>query len=341
MEARKWQWALQHLGFAVRRVAGEFDDDLSAADICLPFLARERRPGQPAEHREIGRAVADADLVVVENLCSLPLNLEAARAAAAALAAFAGRVVFHHHDLPWERAEFEPYTEFPPRRSNSLHVVISEQARAALALRGMDAVTIRNGFDLDAKPGRRTSTRRRLGFSPQDVVVLQPTRAIARKDVGRGLDLAERLTVELPRRRVRYWLTGPAEDGYATTLEDILGAARISTTHLRTENVSDAYAASDVVVMPSRWEGFGNPVIEAMIARRPVASAPYPVLRELLELGLHVLPIDDPSAVARFLQRPDAGILEGNRDVVARELALADLPKRLTDAFGRVGWADW
>jgi len=341
VETRKWQWALGSLGFSIGRVAGEFDDDLSAADVCLPFLARERQPGLSAEPNEIRRAVADAHLVVVENLCSLPLNVDAARASVAALAAFSGRVVFHHHDLPWERVEFESYTEFPPRRPNSLHVAISDQARNALAHRGLDAVTIRNAFDVDPPPGRRERTRHGLGFGTEDVVVLQPTRAIARKGVSRGVGLAEQLAVELPGRRVRYWLTGAAEDGFGPALARILEAAQISTTHQPVENIGDAYAASDLVVMPSRWEGFGNPVIEAMIAERPVASAPYPVLRELVALGLQVLPVDDPAAVAGFVRAPDAAVLRDNRAVVARELALADLPKKLTEAFNRVGWVDW
>lgn len=341
VEARKWQWALESLGFSTRRVAGEFEDDLSTADVCFPFLARERQAGQPAEPSEISRAVTGADLVVVENLCSLPLNRDAARATADALAGFAGRVVFHHHDLPWERAEFEADTEFPPRRPNSMHVVISEQAGRALARRGFESVTIRNAFDVSARPGRRDDTRLDLGFGAEDVVVLQPTRAIPRKDVGRGVGLAEELAVELSGKRVRYWLTGPAEDGFAAALAAILGAARISTLHRRIENAADAYAAADLVVMPSRWEGFGNPVVEAMIAYRPVAAAQYPVLRELVALGLQVLPVDDPAVVAAFLEVPDPAVLLENRAVVARELALADLPTRMMEAFGRVGWSDW
>lgn len=202
-------------------------------------------------------------------------------------------------------------------------------------------MVVRNAFDLDARPGRRDDTRCDLGFDPGDVVVLQPTRAIARKDVGRGVRLAERLAAELPGRCVRYWLTGPAEDGFAATLEEILGAARISTTHRRIDDAADAYAAADLVVMPSQWEGFGNPVIEAMVAHRPVAAARYPVLQELVDLGLHVLPVDDPAAVAAFVEAPDPAVLEENRAVVARELSLTDLPKRLTQAFGQVGWSDW
>ena len=38
VEAAKWEWALRNLGFAVRRVAGEFET-LRPDDTWLPFLA--------------------------------------------------------------------------------------------------------------------------------------------------------------------------------------------------------------------------------------------------------------------------------------------------------------
>ena len=103
----------------------------------------------------------------------------------------------------------------------------------------------------------------------------------------------------------------------------------------RAPRAVDAYAAADVVVMPSSWEGFGNPVAEAMLAGRPVACAGYPVLEELLGLGLQVLPLDDPVRVARFLRDPEPALLERNRAIVARELSLRDLPARLATLFAR------
>jgi glycosyltransferase involved in cell wall biosynthesis len=115
----------------------------------------------------------------------------------------------------------------------------------------------------------------------------------------------------------------------------------VKVTRGRTARVADAYAAADLVVMPSRWEGFGNPVVEAVLAERPVACARYPVLEELLALGLEVLPVDDAPAVAQFLQEPDVEVLRRNREIAARELSLTLLPARIEAAFAHVGWDDW
>ena len=86
VEARKWEWALRELGFSVRRVAGELDDDPRPDDIALPFLAIEPPDGTPATPVELADAIAGADLVIVENLCSLPINPDASSLAATVLA---------------------------------------------------------------------------------------------------------------------------------------------------------------------------------------------------------------------------------------------------------------
>lgn len=341
VESRKWEWALRTLGFDTGRIAGEFDDGLRPDDTWLGFLAIDPVPGAPVEPDALAAALSGADLVIVENLCSLPLNVDAARTASEVLSRFRGRVVFHHHDLPWERPELGHLTEFPPRRPGSLHVAISDHARRGLVERGIDAVTIRNTFDGDGEPGDRSGTRGRWGFTDQDFVVLQPTRAIPRKGVDRGLRLAEHLAESLPDRVVRYWLTGPAEDGYGPTLDRLVASARVPVSEGRATRVADAYAASDLVVVPSTWEGFGNPVVEAMLAERPVVAGRYPAVDELRELGLRPLALDDVAGVDDFVRHPDVKVLARNRAVAAHELALDRLPSRLAEAFVQVGWADW
>lgn len=341
VEATKWEWALRELGLVTRRVAGAFEDRGRRDDVLLPFLAIDALPTIRQEPAALAGALAGADLVVVENLCSLPLNEAAARTAAEVLERFPGRVLLHHHDLASERPDLGLGAGPPPAPPGALHVTISEHARSTLARLGIPAAVIRNAFETTLPPGDRDGTRKRFRFQPRELVVLQPTRAIPRKGVAAGLALAEELSAVGPGSTVTYWLTGPAEDGYGPALEEILGAATVKVARGRTDRVADAYAAADLVVMPSSWEGFGNPVVEAILAERPVACARYPVLDELLALGLEVLPVEDARAVAEFLQDPDPEVLRRNREIAARELGLARLPRRITEAFAHVGWEQW
>ncbi len=110
--------------------------------------------------------------------------------------------------------------------------------------------------------------------------------------------------------------------------------------HGRSARPADAYAAADVVVFPSTWEGFGNPVIESVVARRPLAVHRYPVLDEILA-GLRVFSVEDPAEVAGWLQTPDLDVLDANREVARRDFSLADLPGRLDAAFASNGWTSW
>jgi mannosylglucosylglycerate synthase len=318
VESAKWAAAFGRLGFGVRTVAGE-----PPADVVVAGLGRT--PAGAVDEPALLAALADADLVVVENLCSLPLNPVAAETVARLLAA--RPAVLHHHDLAWQRAPFASSTYRIPDDARWRHVVINDMSREELLARGIEARTIRNAFDTDAAEGDRIGTRQALGVPTDRRLFLQPTRAIERKNVPAALRLAEELDAV-------YWLLGPAEDGYGDELERLLASTSATWvhgpagTHAGTD-VAHAYAAADLVVFPSTWEGFGNPVVESAIFRRPLAIGRYPVARELAQFGFRWLDAADADAVRGWLDRPDPSWLDHNRDVARRHFSLAALDAEL------------
>jgi glycosyltransferase involved in cell wall biosynthesis len=341
VEAAKWEWALQSLGFAVRRVAGEFCDAQRPDDVVAPGYAITEPDGIRPDLAALASALDGAELVVAENICSLPLNLDAARAARDTLSGHRGRVVFYHHDLPWQRAQTSSVPDLPPALPGALHIVATNRSAGELAARGIKAHTIPNAFDFDAPAGDRDATRARFGFVDADLVVLQPSRAIPRKNVSGGLRFGEALARLLPGRHVMYWLTGPAEDGYGPVLSREVEATTLPVVLGRAERRIDAYAAADIVAFPSTWEGFGNPVIESVVARRPLAAHRYPVLDEIVAAGVQVFSIEDPRQVSGWLVAPDRSLLEANREVARRHFSLADLPARIDAVFTAAGWSRW
>lgn len=68
-------------------------------------------------------------------------------------------------------------------------------------------------------------------------------------------------------------------------------------------DVADLLATADVLLFPSRWEGLGGVLIEAMALEAPVVASDLPVTREILvdddgsEIGWFA-PVDDPAAFA-------------------------------------------
>jgi glycosyltransferase involved in cell wall biosynthesis len=322
IEAAKWVDALGLLGFTVRSVAGA-----GPVDHVLPGLAMQAP--EPPTRAEVDVALAGADLVIVENLCSLPLNPGAAEVVAAACT---GRpTVLHHHDLPWQRPQ---YAHLPPPPDDPAwaHVTINELSERELAAHGISATTIYNSFDPDPTPGDRTAVRRTLGVAEETALLLQPTRALPRKNIGAAIALAEATGAT-------YWLLGPAEDGFGPELERLVGAARCPVLLGPPRggcSVADAYAACDAVLLPSSWEGFGNPSVESATYRRPLAIGPYPVAAELAAFGFEWFDAFDPAPLARWLAHPDTRLIARNRQVAADHFNLADLPARLSPVFERV-----
>ncbi|HSZ37910.1 MAG TPA: hypothetical protein VK773_12530 [Acidimicrobiales bacterium] len=323
VEAAKWATALGTLGWDVRTVAGS-----GPVDVVLPGLAMDAT--QPPTRGEVEDACESADLVVVENLCSLPLNPPAAKVVAQVCA---GRpAVFHHHDLPWQRPHLAHLAP-PPDDAAWAHVTINELSRTELAHRGIAATTLYNTFDPDPASGDRRRTRMALGVGDEEALLLQPTRALERKNIAGALELAAAVGGV-------FWLLGPAEDGYQPTLDRLVARAQCPVLLGPPPggcSITDAYAASDAVLLPSFWEGFGNPSVESATHRRALAIGSYPVAAELASFGFRWFGVTDPAPLAAWLDQRDEKLLDHNHQVAATHFNLATLPARLAGVLRRSG----
>ena len=242
--------------------------------------------------------------------------------------------ILRHHDLAWQRPNLAHHG-LPPTDRAWRHVCVNELSKRELAARGIHSEVLYNCFDPSPPAGDREGARRALGVGTDDLVVLQPTRAIARKNVAGGMRLA--LALEAV-----YYLLGPPEDGYDQELERLVEAVRNQIVVLRgpawpEATMADAYAACDVVTMPSTWEGFGNPSIESALHRRPLAIGRYPVGQELRHLGFQWFDIDDVTHLAGWLSNPDPRLLDRNQAVARVHFSLADLPARLEKLLAQAG----
>lgn len=322
VEADKWRRAFQALGAKVTTVAGT-----GAADHLIEGLGAGLGGNGPVPDGSLAARLSDtlenADLVVVENCCSLPIDPEPGRVLGRLLA---GRpAILRHHDLAWQRPQFRDWPP-PPSDPAWWHVTINERSRLELAARGVEAVTFYNCFDPDPVQGNREATRSALGVEDGEILVVQPTRALRRKNVAGGLLFAGALGAT-------YWLLGPAEDGYDDELGRLLersaGRVRAIVGRPGSGRVEDVYAASDLVVLPSTWEGFGNPSVESAVYRRPLAIGNYPVAKELRRFGFRWFDLAEPETAARFIADPDVALLDRNEQVARARFSTADLPTRL------------
>lgn len=320
IESAKWTRALTELGHDVVTVAGE-----GRADVLVDGLALDDDHGPDPCDLEV---LTEVDLTIVENVASLPLNPAAREVLYDVLEGRAA--LFHHHDLAWQRPHLAHHAP-PLTCATWSHVTINELSRHELAARGIGATTLYNSFDCDPPRGRRDVARASLGVS-HERLALVPTRALARKNIAGALELCERLEATL-------WLLGPAEDGYQEELEALFARTSAPVIHrgLGDLSIDDAYAACDLVVMASTWEGFGNPVLESVTHARPLALYPYPVAQEIRAFGFRFFGLDEPESLARFLDAPDESLFEANLALARENFNLADLPGCLATLLGAHG----
>ncbi len=321
--AQHWKDAVTTLGFDSFTVAGEGPVDRTVAGL-------EIGAAVPPDVDAVREALADADLIVVENLCSIPLNLAAAHAVAEVCR---GRpTVMHHHDPPCQRTHCAHLTELPVDDPAWRHVVINELTRHEFADRGLHATRIYNGFPTRTMVGTAPHIRAELDIATDEIVLAHPVRAIPRKDVPTALAMTEAIGGT-------YWLWGPAEDGYDDELATMLAAARCRVIHGAPDvEPIELYRAATAVLFPSTWEGFGNPPVEAALHGLPAAVGPYPVADELRALGFRWFPTDDHRPLQAHLANPDLALIEHNRRIAHDHLSLDAMTDAIRALFTEAGW---
>ncbi len=315
--AKTWERVLRTLGWQICTVAGESPEG-HQLDVKLEGLAIE--PTVPVDKQRLAEVLASADLVLCENILSVPINLEASQAIVELLR---GRpAILHHHDLPWQLEKYRTNDELPVDDPAWRHVSINRLTQHQLEARGIRSTLIYNGFDTNASIANRNISRQNHGFDPDELVVAHPVRAIRRKNISAAVTLTEQLGGT-------YWLTGPTENGYESELSSILDNAACRVVRRSAESLAALYATSDLVAFPSIWEGFGNPPIEAAIHRRPAAVGTYPVSEELRQLGFEWLDPYDADSVAAALDQDLTPMLDHNQALAAEHFSL----DRLTTAI--------
>jgi glycosyltransferase involved in cell wall biosynthesis len=171
-------------------------------------------------------------------------------------------------------------------------------------------------------PDRRARARRMLKVGPETPLLL----AIGRQERQKGLDVLldamSRVTRQAP--DVRLFIAG--RDGNETSrLYSLVASLDLGETvrflGVRSD-VSDLLCAADVFVLPSRWEGLGSVLIEAMALETPIVASDVPAVREVLDSAASTLvPPDNPALLANAI----LGSISRNQEAATRARHARDL----------------
>jgi glycosyltransferase involved in cell wall biosynthesis len=138
--------------------------------------------------------------------------------------------------------------------------------------------------------GLRTEERRRaarvgLGVSPDTPLVL----AVGRHEFAKGLDVLLRAFPIVLRRLPEARLVIAGREGNQTAFLRSLSErlTLMGSVHFLgpRDDVPELLCATDVVVVPSRWEGSPNVLIEALALETPIVASDIPAVREMMGPG--------------------------------------------------------
>jgi glycosyltransferase involved in cell wall biosynthesis len=302
----------------------------SAGGRLIPWAAT-RHPSRrlPGEMAQLRRIIASAPPDVI--------HLHSSKAGLCGRLIVRGRLptLFQPHGWSFEAASgllervVVAWERFGARWSQAI-VCVSEAERHRGVERGIRARfrVIPNGVDTErfreADDQARREARLRIGIGEVPLVV-----CVGRLSRAKGQDVLVDAWPSV-RREV-----AEAELALVGNGEDMEQLRRVADSSVRftgqRPDVVDWLAASDVVAVPSRWEGMSLGMLEAMATGRSIVITDVPGAREALDGAGAIVPPEDPDALAAAIAQRllDIPLRVAEGEAVARR-ARADFDLRET-----------
>ncbi len=153
---------------------------------------------------------------------------------------------------------------------------------------------IYNGVDLDRfRPVRETervAVRREMNTRAGDFVLLFPSNNFRRK----GLAVLIAALARLNRKDVTLWVAGRGREAPFKALAGKLQVEERVRFLGKRSDMERLYGASDLMVLPTRYDSFSNVVLEAMACDLPVITTRSNGAAEAVQAGVNGYVLDDP-----------------------------------------------
>ena len=178
-------------------------------------------------------------------------------------------------------------------RRADLLLTVSDFTKARLVAKfpfaGHKTVVIGNGVDLEQfKPG----------FDPESPPYILVVGGLSGQKGGPFvLDLARRFQTE--GRHVRFKIVGNSRPGLASEARQLPNVDLLG--YVADSELPSLYQKASVLYFPSRYEGYGLPIAEALACGTPVVGSDHPALLEAGHGAALACPADDTDQAARWL----------------------------------------
>jgi len=258
------------------------------------------------------------DILVAENALCIPMHIPLGVALTHFITETGTPTIAHHHDFYWERPRFSVNSvndflsmAFPPTLPSIQHVTINTFAQEDLSWRkGASSIMVPNVLDFESAPEmdtRNPEIRKQIGLEEDDIMMLQPTRVVPRKGIEHSIALISQL------KNPKCKLVVSHESGdegleYRDALIELADHSGVDLRFVQANvppnnpfsnepvqgmSLDDVYAEADLITYPSRYEGFGNALLEAFYCRKPVLVNRYAIfISDIEPKGFEVVTMD-------------------------------------------------
>lgn len=269
-------------------------------------------------------------------------------------------------DFPWEREYLRGmssliYRICPAVHPRIYHMTLTQLAFDNLRMRYPNAEggVYPSLFLFNAPAGcpQIESLRQSYGIDPSSMLLLQPSRVTFAKGIHHSVHLAGSL-LQLLGGKACIFVTGevsPTWQEYWSILEDIADGYGVQLVSAKEKleglffveddsligrhTITDAYMAADIVTFPSYTEGWGNPVIESVAAKRLIFSNCFDVMKnEFLPKGFDFFLISENVDLRPIIQIVAQGSRKSIRDNLlgVYDFYTCKIPNRIQDRLGAV-----
>lgn len=187
-------------------------------------------------------------------------------------------------------------------------------------------------------PDARAAARATLGIAPDALAIGTVCRLVSLKGIDDLLAAAPALLARFPNLQFLIAGGGPESDRLVAAGKAVGDRVRFLG---RVESTAEFLTALDIFAFPSRYEGFGLAVAEALATGLPVVGTRVGAIEEMLteSRGGAVVPPNDPvaftAALEQFAGSPEARAQSGaaGRRYAMRELSLEAMIDRFEAAY--------
>ena len=287
--------------------------------------------------RRLAHIASDINCIIIHNILTMHFNLLATAALAGLIAqeeekkfiAWVHDATFNDPDYAAQRRGQYPWEIISRPIPQVIYVAISQRRKEELArLFGWDEARITvvpDGVNMEAFLALDTEALRlcrEFSVADLDFLALTPTRIVKRKNLELGMALVAEIKAR--GKRIKWFITGapdphnpPSQQYFAWLKErrkalsledDVIFLAEFLGKSVNFSLLRSLYSLADFLLLPSRQEGFGMPVLEGALFRLPVVAtniAPFEAVggEDVIYIGLDEEPAEAAERTLSFLEK--------------------------------------